>query len=164
MLKQMRRKDKALSEDQAVKVFSDCVYATLSTLNEDGTPYCVPVSPAVFTAADGTTVIYVHGFHKGQKVDNLKADGRVCISAVSRAEVIQEEYSTSFESAVAEGKAAVITDEAEYREALRLICEKYSPDYMDLFEKNIANSFNHTAVIKITVAAVTGKSSFKPKK
>lgn len=161
MLKQMRRRDKELSQNEAIRVFSNCVYATLSTISEDGTPYCVPVSPAVSMSEDGSAVIYIHGFHKGQKLDNIKADSRVCLSAVSRAEVIQEEYSTSFESAVAEGKADIAGDKAECLAALRLISEKYSPDCMHLFEKNVADFFKHTAIIKIVITDITGKSSFK---
>ncbi|MDF2839216.1 MAG: putative nitroimidazole resistance protein, partial [Evtepia sp.] len=47
----MRRKDREKDSQFALEVLKNCEYATLATVNPDGTPYCIPISPAMMDGA-----------------------------------------------------------------------------------------------------------------
>ena len=55
--------------------------------------------------------------------------------------------------------ARELTDDGEKREALRLLCQRYAPDHMDLFDGAMAASLSRTAVWCIAVEEITGKSN-----
>ena len=44
---EMRRKDRRLDRQTALSLLEQCEYAVVSTVNEDGTPYGIPVSPVL---------------------------------------------------------------------------------------------------------------------
>jgi len=154
----MRRKDRERDAVFALEVLRDCEYAALATVNKDGTPYCIPVSPAVLNGA-----VYFHCAEEGQKIDNIKNNGSVCISGVRYTKMIPGEFTTEFESAVATGKCAIISDKTEKIEALRAICEKYAKSNMDHFDSQIARSIDHTCVCKIQIENITGKANMPDK-
>lgn len=57
----MRRKDREQSEEFGWDVLETCPYAILSTTDDEGLPYSIPVSPAVLEGA-----IYVHSAKAAQ--------------------------------------------------------------------------------------------------
>ena len=67
-------------------------------------------------------------------------------------------FTLQYKSAIAFGKAEVVTDEAEKIHGLRLICERFLPQHMDAFDQSIARSLSRTAVVHITLTeAPSGK-------
>ena len=60
----MRRKDREQSEEFGWDVLETCPYAILSTTDDEGLPYSIPVSPAVLEGA-----IYVHSANARHKVE-----------------------------------------------------------------------------------------------
>lgn len=150
----MRRTDRERDARFALELFSRCEYATLATVNADGTPYCIPVSPAVAEAN-----IYFHCALEGKKLENIKNNTAVCLSCVGGTRLVPEEFSTEYESAVAAGRCELVTNEDEKRMALRAICEKYAESNMGSFESTVARSLHRTAICKITAEALTGKAN-----
>ncbi|MDE5976402.1 MAG: pyridoxamine 5'-phosphate oxidase family protein, partial [Muribaculaceae bacterium] len=49
------------------------------------------------------------------------------------------------------GRAEIVTDEKEKIEALRLLCERFLPKYMEHFDEAIERSLSRTAVVRITL-------------
>lgn len=148
----MRRKDRERDEAFALAVLDKCEYAFFSTVNADGGPYCIPVSPV----RDGM-FIYFHCAVKGQKLDNLQRDGRVCLACVGNTQLVPEKFTTLYESCVVFGKAGMVEAEAEKIHALRLLCEKYAPGYMDRFDSAVEKSLAVTGICKIEIEQATGK-------
>ena len=60
------------------------------------------------------------------------------------------------------GRAVQVTDERERYRSLRLLAEKYLPEFSDKFDENMQRSAKRTVVYKITVEQVTGKAK-RPK-
>lgn len=85
----MRRKDRKKDADFALEVLRDCEYATLATVNEDGTPYCIPISPVL---VDGC--IYFHCALEGKKLDNINQNPNVCVSCVRHTKLVPEKFTT----------------------------------------------------------------------
>jgi hypothetical protein len=150
----MIRKDREKDAAFALEVVRDCEYATLATVNTDGTPYCIPVSPVLIDSA-----IYFHCAAEGKKLDNIKQNNNICISCVSHTKLIPEKFTTEYKSAVAIGKCGIIEDKTEKITALRAICEKYAGSNMSSFDEEIAKSLHRTCICRIDIEQITGKAN-----
>lgn len=112
----MRRKDREQSEEFGWDVLETCPYAILSTTDDEGLPYSIPVSPAVLEGA-----IYVHSAKHGTKSKLLREHPAVCLVGVRDVVPLPEAYSTEYASAVVRGTIAEVTDDAERIAALHAI-------------------------------------------
>lgn len=150
-MKQMRRADRQKDAQWALAVFDKAPFTTLSMTRPDGTPYAVPLN----IARKNDTVFYFHCAFEGEKIECLRHNPIVSISAVSLCKPKYEEdksnFTEYFNSAIAHGKAEVVTDDVEKIEALRLICERFLPKYMEHFEQAVNRSLGITNVIRITL-------------
>ncbi|MCL2352208.1 MAG: pyridoxamine 5'-phosphate oxidase family protein [Firmicutes bacterium] len=149
----MRRKDREKDEAFALGTLRGCEYASLATVNPDGTPYCVPISPV----AEGDA-IYFHCAPEGKKLENIALNPNVCVCCARRVRLVPELFTAEYESAVAEGRCEPVLDEGEKKAALRLICEKYAASNPNA-EAEIDGALARTAVYKVTIARVTGKAN-----
>lgn len=147
MRKATRRKD----AEWALRVFDRAPYVTVSMTRPDGTPYGLPLS---LVRRDAET-FYFHCAAEGEKLDCLRHSPVVSLSAVSRCtpkfEYDKLNFTEYYDSAVAPGRAEEVTDDAEKREALRLLCQRFLPKEMAHFDAAIARSLHRTTVIRITL-------------
>ena len=148
----MRRKDREMPGDFALKVADKCAFAVMATINADGSPYCIPLS----IVREGEW-IYFHCAKEGRKIDNLRCQNRVCISCVGDVKAKDGEFSLEFESAVISGTAAEVQDHEERIRALRLIGERYTPHLMAAFDGAIEKNLESTGVWKIHIDEISGK-------
>lgn len=150
-MRPMRKASRMKDPAWALEVFDKAPYVTVSMTRHDGTPYGLPLS---LVRKDERT-FYFHCADEGEKIDCLKANPVVSISAVSRCmpkfEEEKENFTEYFHSAIAIGKAERVTDNEEKTEALRLLCERFLPKYMNHFDNAIARSLDRTTIIKITL-------------
>ncbi|MDE6843577.1 MAG: pyridoxamine 5'-phosphate oxidase family protein, partial [Muribaculaceae bacterium] len=49
------------------------------------------------------------------------------------------------------GRAETVSDREEKIEALRLLCERFLPKFMNHFDEAIARSLDRTTIVKITL-------------
>ena len=147
----MRKASRQKSAEWALEVFDKAPFVTVSMTRPDGTPYGRPLS---LVRRDKET-FYFHCAGEGEKIDCLRANPVVSLSAVSKCTPEFEEeklnFTEHYHSAVAIGRAETVTDTAEKTEALRLLCQRFLPKYMNHFEEAINRSLDRTTVIKITL-------------
>jgi nitroimidazol reductase NimA-like FMN-containing flavoprotein (pyridoxamine 5'-phosphate oxidase superfamily) len=153
MFREIRRRDRAVSEVDAREILARAEYGVLATVGEDGWPYAVPVNHVV--AGD---VIYVHCASDGHKLENLGHEGRVSYCAVAGAQVMPQELSTLYESAVVFGRAAVVTDASEKQRALELLGQRFSAEFPREVADAIRKDGPRTAVVRIRIERITGKA------
>lgn len=150
-MKQMRRGEKKKDAGWAFEVFDKAPYVTVSMVRPDGTPYGLPLN---LVRKDETT-FYFHCADEGEKIDCLAHNPMVSLSAVSRCTPKYEDDKNNFteyyHSAIAIGKAEIVRADAEKTEALRLVCERFLPKYMEHFDRAIARSLDRTTVVRITL-------------
>ena len=153
---QLRMKEHQLSREEMENLLLECQTGTLATINQDGTPYCVPVHYVLFENA-----IYIHGLPAGQKLNNLKADSNVCFNVYELQGFLLDpdekpcDTNTAYRSVVIQGKAELLKDIDDKKTILAAIIRKYTPH---LAEKEVPlNMLNGTAVIKISIVQQTGK-------
>ena len=153
----MRRKDKERDAAFAWQVLRDAKYVTLAMTDTDGTPYCVPVNHIADEQGDA---IYFHCAGAGRKWDILAKEPPVCLSAVSRAELLPGELTTAYDSAIVHGSAMVVRDAEEKMHALMLLVQALDPVSMSRAVLCAEHSMQRTMLVKIVPEIITGKESF----
>lgn len=147
----MRKIHRRLEADEALEVFDHAPFVTLSMTRPDGTPYGLPLS----LVRKGPDTFYFHCAAEGEKLDCIRANPIVSLSAVRKCTPVFEEekqnYTMHYISAVAVGRAEEIDDPSEKTEALRLLCRRFLPAYMDHFDEAVERSLNRTTVVKIVL-------------
>ena len=71
--------------------------------------------------------------------------------------LISNVFTTEFESTIVTGVAKLVDDEDEKIGAMRLICEKYTPDKMQYFETAIVAGLNRTNVYRVKMETISAK-------
>jgi len=153
MFREMRRSDRALSEEETKAYLAKQDYGVLSMLGDDDYPYGVPISYAY-----ANDCIYIHGFLDGHKIDAVRKNPKVCFTVAGDTEVLPVEVSINYTSVIVFGKADIIPfeDEAARQEALEAIGFKYCPT--DENTRNyIVQNKARTNVIRIRIEHMTGK-------
>lgn len=150
-MREMRKASRQKAAGWALEVFDRAPYVTVSMTRPDGTPYGLPLS----LARKDERTFYFHCATEGEKLDCILANPVVSLSAVSRCSPRYEEEKNNFtehyDSAIALGTAQIVTDRAEKTEALRLICTRFLPAYMDHFDEALRRSLDQTAIVRITL-------------
>jgi hypothetical protein len=153
VFRDIRRSDRALTEEQAREILARAEHGVLATVGADGWPYAVPVNHVL--AGD---VLYIHCAAEGHKLENIADEERVSFCAVASARVLPETLSTLYESAVVFGRAAVVTDPAEKLRALELLAVRFCGAVTAEAEKEIATLAGRTTVVRIRIERITGKA------
>lgn len=150
-MKAMRKKSREMDEVFAFEVFDKAPYITVSMTRPDGTAYGIPLS----LARIGESSFYFHCASEGEKVDCIKNNPMVSLSAVTKCVPTvgprDKSFTLQYHSAVAVGRAELVDNEEEKIEALKAICLRFLPHHMDAFDTAIARSLNRTAVVRITL-------------
>lgn len=150
-MRPMRKANRQKDAEWALEVFDKAPYMTLSMTRPDGTPYGLPIN----VVRKDETTFYFHCASEGEKIDCLRKNPVVSLSAVSKCTPKYEEEKNNFteyyHSAIAIGEAEIVTDEEEKIEALRLICERFLPKYMEHFQDAIVRSIDRTTVVRISL-------------
>jgi len=153
-MREMRRKDRLISKEEAMEVLKKGEYGVLATVDNAGQPYGVPVS---YVVLDG--FIYFHATNAGgHKFDNFTKNNKVCFTVVGDTEVLPDQFGTMYESAVVFGEASVVDDEAQRLAAFRAFLPKYSAEFMAEGEQYIQNAGPLATIVKISIDEISGKS------
>ena len=142
----------------AIEVMKRAPFITVSFTRADGTAYGLPMSMA---CTDDRTW-YFHCALEGEKLDAISAHPEVCLSAVTKCLPTvgpkDGSFTLQYQSAVAFGRAEIVTSDEEKILGLRVISQRFLPHHMDAFDASIARSLSRTAVVRITLTAPpTGK-------
>ncbi len=167
----MRRSDRELDRQIALKIIDESEYATLSCVDEYGEVFSIPIS----VARDGMSV-FIHGAKTGSKARLYKDGKRVTLVAVSQnrvptpshefcqsikdsaSELGGRVFTTEYCSAIATTKAYEITQEEEKIEALRLLCEKYTPKYMEYFNTAVQGLLKKISIYELKIMSLSAKA------
>lgn len=157
MHKEMRRKDRLLTDEEARAILEKGEYGILATVNAEGEPYGVPISYVLMNDA-----IYIHCATQGEKLDNLARNPMVSFTVVGFTEPVggQPGLSTYYESCIVFGKAREVTDVKEKIDSLKALTLKYLPEFMDVYEVEIKKE-KITKVFAVPLDRVTGKAKKK---
>lgn len=170
----MRRKDREMTREFGLELIDRAQYGVLSMVDTDKLAYGVPLS----LVRDGDK-LYFHSAMDGKKVRGLKENPDVSVTFVGQVQVpdnytkddldemkgdpskainfISSVFTTEFESVVVSGQVNLVEDEEEKVKAMRLICNKYTPDKMDYFQVAINTGLSRTNIYRISMDSVGAK-------
>lgn len=151
MYREMRKKDKQLSEEEMLYVLNTAPYGVLSTISEDGTPYGVPIG---FVYKDDK--IYFHSAVVGHKLDNIKANNQVSFCVVTDVEAIPDKFTTKFKSVIIFGTVEEINGDKKV-EVFDLFLEKFSSNFMESGIEYINKAGRSAWVFQININRITAK-------
>lgn len=152
-MKVMKRKDKAMDAADALKLLVKCEYGILSTVDDAGQPYGVPLNYVY-----RNDHIYFHCALSGHKIENIETNPKISFCAVGDTSVVPSEFSTEYESVVVFGRAAKV-EGTERNNALAWLLEKYSPEFLEEGKSYLEKHDKVTKVIKISIEHISGKRS-----
>lgn len=151
-----RTKTHLLSQEQIEALLKRANVGRLGCMNQNGYPYVVPMHFVYLKQK-----IYMHGLPKGQKIEILKLNPKVCfeidemISLLDRGVENPCDVNTEFNSIIVQGNAKIVDNFDEKKEVLSKIVEKFTPHLMD---KTISENMIHgTTVIRIDIEECVGR-------
>lgn len=143
---------------QILEILKDASFGDLAFLDH-GRPAVVPLSFG-FQQEGERLAFFFHSAPEGRKIEALRANPTASFSVVSRAEAVLAEpacrSTMRYACVIADGEISELTAPAEKAAALDLIMNHYGAaghfDYP-------APMLERTAILKLTVASVSGKSN-----
>lgn len=156
MFRNMRRFKQLLSNEESEEILKKCTSGVLAVHGDDGYPYAVPLS---YTYKDGK--ILFHCAKEGHKIDSIKNDDKVSFCVIEKDEVVAEEFLTLYSSVIVFGRARVLTDDLEKKDALWDLGKKYSPGLDNETQKEIEATWNSVCLVEVKVEHITGKVARK---
>jgi len=158
MHREMRRSGQSLPREEVIEILTQAGTMTLA-LDDGGQPYAVPLN-FVFSPSGSWGTVFFHCAAEGRKIDAIRSNGRVSLCVIAEDRVVPETFSTVYRSAVAFGRAKILTDDKEKTEALVLLTAKYCPgESREKIDEEISRSLPRTCVVAVTVEHATGKRS-----
>jgi len=149
----MRRKDRQITDREAIDTIIRHSTVCRLGLCDDNQPYIVPLS----FGYDGR-FLYVHAALEGRKVEILKRNQRVCFEFDRLEEVTSGEqacnWSMRYESVIGFGVAELLLDLDAKATALNCIMRQYSGRDWTFTEQALSS----TSVYRIRIEEITGKA------
>jgi nitroimidazol reductase NimA-like FMN-containing flavoprotein (pyridoxamine 5'-phosphate oxidase superfamily) len=153
MFKEMRRKDRELSQENAIDIIKNGKYGVMALVGNDGYPYGVPFHYAFI---DGDLYFHssVEGGHKTECFNNnLKASFTI----------ISTKNGIKARSAIVFGTIEILPDKKAY--VLEKIVEKFVPKFARKKAKSgIQFAQNRVMAYRLKVENISGKFIDKPVK
>ena len=153
MYREMRRKDRLLSEEEMHQIINTAPYGVLSTIRENGIPYGVPIN---YVYKDNS--IYFHSAVVGHKLDNIKFNNNVSFCVVTDMENVPDKFTTKYKSVIIFGTVNEVNED-EKIEIFKLILKKYSANFMDSGMDYVAKAGNNARVFKININHISAKGN-----
>ncbi|WP_330404378.1 pyridoxamine 5'-phosphate oxidase family protein [Vallitalea okinawensis] len=152
-MREMRRLNRQIdSEEEVIEILKQSDYGILATVDSNGQPYGVPVN---YVYANG--VIYFHCALEGHKLDNIRENNKISFTVVGSDRILSEKFTTLYSSVIVFGKAEEVVDDHEKEEALKLVIQRFSPDFLEEGLVYIQKAKHKTGVVKLTIDHMTGK-------
>ena len=154
MFREMRRKKQQLPAHEAEDILRDGLSGVLAVSGDDGYPYAVPLS---YVYADGK--LYFHWAMSGHKLEGIRQNDKVSFCVIGQDEIVPQRFATNYRSAIAFGRANVVTDHETKRRALELLTHKYSPGYEQEGAAEIDKEWRAVVVVEVAIENLTGKEA-----
>lgn len=157
MFRGMRRKNQALSREEAAAVLDRGLSGVLALSGDDGYPYAVPISYVY----DGGK-FYFHCAKSGHKLDALQRNPKASFCVVDQDQIVPAEYTTYFRSVIVFGQLRVMEEGPEKRAAVEKLAVKYAPEDTDAHREGVIDrGWGALCVLEMQVDHMTGKEALE---
>jgi len=138
-----------MRKDDTFTLLKECKEGALGTISTNGYPYVLPVNYVYYN-----NKIYFHSAFEGHKISNINNNNKVSFTVFDNVEVVEEKFTTKYQSVILFGTAKIIPGN---KEILMELIKKYSSNFIDSGTKYVNKSFETTLLVEITIEHITGK-------
>jgi nitroimidazol reductase NimA-like FMN-containing flavoprotein (pyridoxamine 5'-phosphate oxidase superfamily) len=145
-----------------VNLLRTCHVGRLGTINAAGYPMIKPLN---FAYSEGS--IYFHTAQKGEKIDDIMRDNRVCFEVDLPIALVKSDGSPCraeylYRSVIMLGRAHIVEEASERMHALKSLMEKYQPErgYGEFLEEKL----KITGIVRIDIEEMTGREDLGKEK
>lgn len=157
MFRTMRRSKQELLKENSIDILKRNTSGVLAVCGDNAYPYAVPLNYVYIN-----NKLYFHSAKMGHKIDAIEKHDKVSFCVIDQDKIIQEEYTSYFRSVIVFGKAHIVEDTKEKREALFALANKYSPDQIIAHkEQAITKEFHFVSIIVIDIEHISGKEAIE---
>lgn len=151
----MRRKEREMTKEDALRCFDNSPYMVVSCMDEKGKPYSVPLSGIRIQKQ-----IYFHCAMQGRKTELFKENAPVCVNAVSYIEKATKQFTVYYASVIINGHIHLVEDQECKRMVLRKLTETYTPEMLSALEGEL-QKLSHTSIYRIEIESISGKGNYE---
>jgi nitroimidazol reductase NimA-like FMN-containing flavoprotein (pyridoxamine 5'-phosphate oxidase superfamily) len=153
----MRRRDRQLSDKATLTHLRQGTWGVLSLTGEQA--YGVPVNYVLDDADNAQWPdIFFHCALEGKKLAYSRKNPSVCLCVVGKAEVLREEFSTDYASAIVMARAEIVRDEQERLRVLQLFGRHFTPFSPEEIAAYIAPRIARTCIVRLRPLEASGKA------
>ena len=157
MFQTMRRKRQELSREDTAAILERRASGVLALAEQGGFPYAVPLS-YVYTGDK----LYFHCAKSGHKLELIRQNPKASFCVVDQDQIVPEEYTTYFRSAIVFGELRVMEDGPEKRAAIEALAAKYDPEGpADGRQKEIDREWGALCVLEMKISHMTVKEAIE---
>ncbi len=149
MFVKMRRPQNQMDSIRTLELLEKTQEGVLGTISENGYPYTVVVNYVYYHGK-----VYFHSAKDGHKITNIMNNSKVSFTVFDNVKVIEETFTTKYQSVTLFGKAKIIPGN---REVLMELIKKYSPNFLQSGQAYVNKGFASTALVEIEIDHITGK-------
>ena len=102
--------------------------------------------------------VYIYWRYEIINQISIDFNSKVSFCVVTKSYVLGNKFDTDYESAIAFGKATVITDDSEKSDILLSLLHKYSAEYLKAGKNYMNKYWDKTAIIKMKIEHLSGKA------
>ena len=154
------RKDREVQDEGWIKgLLRRAPVGVLATVH-DGQPF---LNTNLFVYDEARGAIYMHTAKVGRTRSNIEADERVCFSANEMGRMLPadeaQNFSVEYAGVVAFGRASIIENLEEARDALQMLLDKYAPHLKPGgdYRPPVVEEVKRTSVYRIRIESWSGK-------
>lgn len=159
-LNQVRRADRAVTDDEWIKAFLHRVPFGILATAANNQPF---VNSNLFVFDEAARAIYLHTARVGRTQANVEANNKVCFSISEMGRLLPAdealEFSVEYAGVTVFGRGVIVTDEAEAERGLQLLLDKYFPHLKpgEHYRPITPDELRRTCVYRIDIEQWSGK-------
>lgn len=153
MFREMRRKNKALAEEDCVRLLKTAKRGVLSVNGDGGYPYGTPINH-YYNEEDGC--LYFHGGLAGHRVDAVKANDKASFCVIDEGIPDADGWALTFSSVIVFGRVEIVEDRNEVYRLSAALSRKFTSDE-DYIRREIDKFGPATLMLRLVPVHMTGK-------
>lgn len=152
MFREMRRKDRQLSQEQAMEILEKSGSGVLAVNGDDGYPYTVPINHAM---VDGKIIF--HCAKTGHKIDAIKSSDKASYCVVENETVDFIKCTSYYKSVVAFGRIKILEDGEEKKRLFEALARRFSDEYTPQIIKKVEGGVTRIEILVFEIEHITAK-------
>ena len=153
MFRELIRKNKALSQQECVRILKEETRGVLSVLGDDDYPYGMPMNHW-YNQEDGN--IYFHCGNIGHRLDALRKHSKVSFCTYDGGTRQEGEWAWQVKSVIVFGKIEIVNDMDRVVEVTTKLSHKFTQDEAYI-QHEIRQAAHRTLLLQLTPEHICGK-------